>query len=90
MRAPIESIIVSRNNLKPPSNGVCPRIVSLMRGMLTIAIISAPPTKRLVIFAAEKILFLNIEILINGSGIRIDRKMKKAERSMARNKKPRR
>ena len=64
-------MIVKRNSLSPPSMAVFPIIVSLIRGILTIAIIKAPPTRTLVKFATENVKFLKSEILKRGFEVRV-------------------
>jgi hypothetical protein len=73
---------VNRSNLSPPSNAVVPKIVSLIRGTLTRAIISAPPTNKLVILALEKVTFLNILKSISGSETLDSRNTKRAKRNI--------
>ena len=82
--APAESIIVNRNNLSPPSNGERPMMVSLIRGMLTIAMMRAAPMNRLVTLAVENVIFLNIESLISGLETLTSRNTKKVKKSKQR------
>ena len=82
MTAPMEIMMVSRSNLSPPSSAEQPIIVSLISGILTRAIMSAPPTKKLVTMALENVRSLNIENSIIGSEILDSRNINKVKRTI--------
>ena len=80
--APMGMAAVSRISRSPPSRGAWPSTVLAMRGMVTIPMISAPPTSRCVELAALNAQALNIDGGSRGSTATLCLRMKRSSETM--------